>query len=231
LSVPRKPPGGSPDYPDELARLPHGRHGLPPEFVAHNQRERLIASFTALVADVGFNEATISATTEGAGVSSRTFYRYFETIADCYVAAFDGAIASLGDVLREAFESETEWPLQIRAALAEALAYLAADPAVARLLTAEPFVAGPVIAERYKAATERVTPYLRAGRRLRGDKGESLPETTETGLLGAINALVSRHVKSGRAAQLPDLLPDLVQFVLTPNLGASEARRVALGEE
>src|ERR1044072_8687881 len=42
---PRKeipPSEGAEDYPPELVRLPPRRHGLPREFVTHNQRERLI---------------------------------------------------------------------------------------------------------------------------------------------------------------------------------------------
>ncbi|HEX5712135.1 MAG TPA: TetR/AcrR family transcriptional regulator [Solirubrobacterales bacterium] len=226
--MPSKPPGGSPDYPDELARLPHGRHGLPTEFVEHNQRERLIAAFIELAGKVGYNDATITAIAAGAGVSSRTFYKYFETVEDCCVAAFDLAAGQLGEVLRAAFESESEWPLQVRAALAAAVDRFAADPPVARLLTVEPFVAGPALAERYKAAVDQAIPYLRQGRES-GKGGEDLlPDTTERGVLGAINGLVSRQVKAGRAESLPELLPDLVQFALTPYRGASSAREVAL---
>lgn len=222
-----KLPGESPDAPDELARLPHGRHGLPPEFVAHNQRERLITAFIALIDEVGYDSATITATTEGAGVSSRTFYKYFKTVEDCYAAAFDLGLRRLGRVLREAFESEDEWPLQVCAALAAWLRYLAADPALARLLSVEPFVAGPAIAERYKVAIEQATPYLSPGRGLRPADADDLPPATERGLLGAINGLIARQVKAGRAESLEELLPDVVQFALTPYLGAAEARRLA----
>ena len=222
-----KPPGESPDHPDELAQLPHGRHGLPQEFVEHNQRERLIAAFTELVGEVGYNEATISATTAGAAVSSRTFYRYFATIEECYLGAFEVALERLGQPLREAYESESEWPLRVRAALAAVLARLAADPATARLLTAEPFVAGSAVAERYKAALEATAPYLKAGRELRDAAAPELPETTEKGLLGAINSLIARKVSAGEAGDLPSLHPDLVQFALTPYLGAAAARDVA----
>jgi AcrR family transcriptional regulator len=224
-----KKPAENPDHPDELARLPAGRHGLPPEFVAHNQRERLIASFIALLDEVGYDRVTITAVTEGAGVSSRTFYEHFETVEDCYAAAFDSVLRRLGTVLEEAFDSEREWPLRVRAALAAWLDYLAADPALARLLTAEPFVAGPAIASRYKEALERAVPYLRAGREFRGEQGELLPATTEKGLLGAVNGLIARQVKAGRGEDLRDLLPDLLQFALTPYLGAAEAHRLATG--
>lgn len=228
VPVLNKPPGESPDRPDELARLPHGRHGLPPEFVAHNQRERLIASFTALVAEVGYNDATITATTEGAGVSSRTFYKYFDTIEDCCVAAFDVALRHFDEATRDAFESQAEWPQRVRAGLAAALAFFAADPAAAHLLVVEPFVAGEAIAARYKEAIERDVPCLQGGRELRRPDAMPLPETTEKGLLGAMAGLISRQVKAGAADRLEDLLPDLTQFALTPYLGAVEARNVAV---
>lgn len=221
-----KLPAEDPHLPDELAQLPHGRHGLPPEFVDRNHRERLIASFIALVGEVGYGGATITAVLEGAGVSSRTFYKFFDTIEDCCVAAFAKGLDDMRPLLLEAYESEREWPLRVRAALAALLAELADWPELARLLTVEPFVAGPEIARRHKAALEGMVPYLREGRERR-DGGEPLPGTTERGLLGAVNSMIGRQVMAGRGEDLGALLPDLTQFVLTPYLGASEARRVA----
>lgn len=222
-----KVPAGNPHHPDELAQLPHGRHGLPAEFVEHNQRERLIASFTALVGKVGYGGATITAIHEGAGVASRTFYKYFETVEDVCIAAFDKAAEDLRPLMVEAYQGEDEWALQVRAALAALLSDFAEYPAVARLLTVEPFVAGPEVARRHRAAIEEMSPFLREGRRLR-EGGESLPDTAERGILGALNSMVARQVTTGREKELETLLPDLTQFVLTPYLGASEARRVAL---
>jgi AcrR family transcriptional regulator len=221
-------PAGSQEQPDELAQLPHGRHGLPPEFVEHNQRERLIASFIHLVGEVGYSGATITAVTEGAGVASRTFYKYFETIDDVCIAAFEKAVEDLRPLLVEAYEREDEWPLRIRASLAALLADFAEFPDVARLLTVEPFVAGPEIARRHKAALEELVSFLRGGRDLR-QADEPLPDTAERGILGAVNSMVGRQVTAGRGEDLEALLPDLTQFVLTPYLGAAEARRVAAG--
>jgi AcrR family transcriptional regulator len=225
-----KPPGESPEFPDELAKLPRGRHGLPQEFVEHNQRQRLIASFTHLLGGVGYNEVTITATTAGAGISTVTFYNHFETLEDVYLAALDDALERLAPILLEAYDSEQEWPAAVRATLVTLLEFLAADADTARLLTAEPFVAGSTVAERYRAAFEYVVPYLARGRELRPASASALPETTEPSLLGAAGSLVGRHVFTGETESLPELLPDLTQFVLTPYLGPVEARRVALGD-
>jgi AcrR family transcriptional regulator len=226
LTVTGNPPVQNPELPDELAQLPHGRHGLPPEFVQRNQRERLIAAFTVLVGEAGYGAATITGTTEGAGVSSNAFYKYFETIEDCCIAAFDKAREDLRPLVAEAFEAEAEWPQGIRQALAVVLADFAEFPEIARLLTAEPFVAGPRIAAKHKQAIEGLVPYLKRGRELTGS-GDLLPDTAEKGLLGAANSLVARQVLAGKGGQLEDLLADLTQFILTPYLGADEARRVA----
>lgn len=221
-----KIPAENPHHPDELAQLPHGRHGLPPEFVELNQRERLIASFVALVGELGYSAVTITAITEGAGVASRSFYKYFDTVDDVCVAAFEKGVEDLRPLVAEAYRGEAAWPQRIRAVIAAFLADFAEYPELARLLTAEPFAAGPEIARMHKAAIEELVPFLRAGRELR-DGGEPLPDTAERGILGALNSMVGRQVTAGRGEQLEELLPDLTQFVLTPYLGAAEARRIA----
>jgi AcrR family transcriptional regulator len=225
--VPSDPPGGSPEQPDELARLPRGRHGLPEEFVAHNQRERLIVSLAHVVAEHGYNDTTITRIVEGAGVTSRTFYKYFQTVEECYLAALDSTIARLTPLVVDAYQSEQSWPLRVRASIAAVLDFFAAEPEIARLCAVEPFVAGPGIARRYELAIDSLVPYLRLGRELR-EGSEAFPETTERGLLGSMNSLVARKVSAGEAESLPQLLPDLVQFALTPYLGAGEARRIAI---
>jgi AcrR family transcriptional regulator len=224
--VSSKLPAGNPHHPDELAQLPHGRHGLPEEFVEHNQRERLIASFIAVVGGVGYSGATITAVHEGASVASRTFYKYFETVEDVCIAAFEKGVEDMRPFLAEAYRSESEWPQKVRAVLAAVLADFADWPDLARLLTVEPFVAGPAVATRHKATIEEMVPFLRRGRELRDD-GEKLPATAERGILGAVNSMIGRQVVAGRGEELPALLPDLTQFALTPYLGAAEARRIA----
>ncbi len=225
----KQPPGDSPEFPDELARLPKGRHGLPQEFVEHNQRRRLIASFTHLLGEVGYNEATITAITAGAGISTVTFYQYFEDLEQVYLASLADALGRLAPPLLAAYESEERWPQAIRATLATLLGLLAEDADRARLLTAEPFVAGARVAERYRAAFDHLVPYLAKGRERSEAEHQPLPLVNERGLLGAAASLIGRHAFRGEAEALPGLLPDLTQFLLTPYLGPVEARRIALG--
>jgi AcrR family transcriptional regulator len=218
----------APDYPPELARLPPGRHGLPREFVVYNQRERLIAGLAEAVAEKGYGSTTIADITRHAAVSRRTFYEHFSSKDECFIAAYDTVMAQLRDRVAEAFDREEDWPRAVRAGVAAMLDFLGAEPNLARLSMVEALVAGPVVVERYDAAIQSLVPYFQAGREGRSsDVLERLSPITEEALVGGMVSLISRRIFAGRTEELESLLPDLVEFTLTPYLGSAEAAKVA----
>jgi len=228
LRDPVKPSVESPEYPPELARLPPGRHGLPREFVSRNQRERLIAGLAEAVAENGYSGTTIAHITRHAAVSRRTFYEHFNSKDECFVAAYDTVMTELNRRVGEAFEQEEEWPQAMRAGLEAMLEFLISEPHLARLSMVEALVAGPVVIERYDAAIQSLLPYFEAGRKGRSaDVLAGLSSTTEEALVGGIVSLISRRIFADRTEELEALLPDLVEFALTPYLGSTEAAKVA----
>ncbi|HYJ20398.1 MAG TPA: TetR/AcrR family transcriptional regulator [Solirubrobacterales bacterium] len=215
------------EYPPELARLPPGRHGLPREFVAHNQRERLIAGLAEAIAESGYAGTTIAHITRHAAVSRRTFYEHFASKDECFVAAYDTVMAQLRERVEQAFEQEEDWPHAVKAGIGAMLHFLAAEPNLARLCMVEALVAGPAVVERYDAAIQSFVPYFQEGREGRPPEVLSrLSPTTEEALVGGMVSLISRRIIAGRSAELEQLLPDLLEFALTPYLGATEARRI-----
>jgi AcrR family transcriptional regulator len=228
LSEPVNPTVDSPEYPPELARLPPGRHGLPREFVARNQRERLIAGLAEAVAENGYAGTTIAHITRHAAVSRRTFYEHFSSKDECFVAAYDTVMVELRQRVDEAFNQEEEWPQATRAGIAAMLAFLTAEPHLARLSMVEALVAGPVVIERYDAAIQSLVPYFAAGRQGRSAEVlAGLSPSTEEALVGGMVSLISRRIFADRTEELESLLPDLVEFALTPYLGSAEAAKVA----
>ena len=243
---------GPDGYPPELSRLPAGRHGLPRKFAARNQRERLIVGIAGAVAEHGYAGATIAQIARHAAVSRRTFYEHFSSKEECFVAAYEAVMEELRERVGHGFEEAEDWAGGIRAGIAAMLRFLAAEPAMARLCMVEALVAGPVVVQRYDAAIESFAPYFRAGRarreeaaayngneaggasangdRTAGPDGEPLAPATEEALVGGMVSLISRRVMAGETEQLEALLPDLVEFVLTPYLGGSEALHVAAKE-
>ncbi len=216
------------EYPPELARLPPGRHGLPREFVAHNQRERLIAGLAEAIAENGYAGTTIAHITRHAAVSRRTFYEHFASKDECFVAAYDTVMAELRERVGQAFEEEGDWPHAVKAGIGAMLHFLAAEPNLARLSMVEALVAGPVVVERYDSAIQSFVPYFQSGREGRSPEVLArLNPTTEEALVGGMMSLISRRIIAGKTAELESLLPDLVEFTLTPYLGSAEAAEVA----
>jgi AcrR family transcriptional regulator len=228
LSDPINPSVEGSEYPPELSRLPPGRHGLPREFVTRNQRERLIAGLAEAIAENGFAGTTIAHITKHAAVSRRTFYEHFSSKDECFVAAYDMVMSELNQRVGEAFEQEEEWPQAVRAGIAAMLDFLTTEPHLARLSMVEALVAGPVVVERYDAAIQNLVPYFEAGREGRSAEVlEGLSPTTEEALVGGMVSLISRRIFADRTGELEALLPDLVEFALTPYLGSAEAAKVA----
>jgi AcrR family transcriptional regulator len=224
----REPEQPAGEAADGLPRLPPGRHGLSREFVEENQRDRLAAGIIAAVAERGYHETTISQIAAASGVSRRTFYSYFSSKEECYFDTY-GVIASyLEEAMRSAAVSEEKWPRRVRAELGALLETFAANPDLVRFTLITPLTAGGLPAERYRAFLEQLVGILAAGRPDR-PKTKQPSETAEYAMAAGLAAVVVSRVNAGDGEKLPDLLPDLVELVLTSYLGrkkaVAEARR------
>src|SRR5664279_298110 len=112
-----------------MDRLPRGRHGLSPEFVARNQRERLIAALTQVLYEKGYPETTVSLIGERASVSKSDFYKHFESKDDCFFAAYEEAIDQIRAEIVAACSrhDEAEWLPRVSGGIGALLTFLARD--------------------------------------------------------------------------------------------------------
>jgi len=118
---------------------------------------------------------------------------------ECFVAAFDTVTGQLRERVEEAYKAEGEWADGIRAAIGAMLAFLAAEPNLARLAMVEALVAGPVVVERYDAAVQTFLPYLEAGRKGRSKAVlDRLSDSTEEALVGGMVSLIARRIVAAR---------------------------------
>jgi AcrR family transcriptional regulator len=210
-----------------MDRLPRGRHGLSPEFVARNQRERLISGLIQALYEVGYHKTTVSLIGQRAAVSKSDFYRHFESKDDCFIAAYEVAVEQIRErVLIACQESEhEEWAERVRGALEALLQTFAKEPALASITLVEGLRAGRGVYDRYQAALESFVEYLREGAPPT-PAGTEVPEATDEAVIGGIASLLGRRVLAGDAEELKDLFPEILEFVLTAHLGAEEARRI-----
>jgi len=210
-----------------MDRLPRGRHGLSPEFVARNQRERLIAGLTQALYEVGYQKTTVSLIGRMAAVSKSDFYKHFESKDDCFVAAYDAGIERIREQVLAACEGAAggEWSRRVRVAIAALLDLFSHEPALASIALVEGLRAGRGVYDRYQAAVESFVGVLRNGAP-QPRAGGGVPETTDEAVVGGIASLLGRRILAGEAERLSELFPEILEFTLAAYLGAEEARRL-----
>jgi AcrR family transcriptional regulator len=215
------------DSDQDFERLPRGRHGLPPEFVARNQRERLIAGLTQALYEVGYQKTTVSIIGQRAAVSKSDFYKHFESKDDCFIAAYDTAVERVREDLLVACSNSgaEDWTGRVTAGLEALLKHFDSEPATASIVLVEGLRAGRGVYDRYQAAIESFVTLIGEGAP-RSAVGNEVPETTDEAVVGGIASMLGRRLLAGEGEQLSELFPEILEFVLAAYLGAEEARRI-----
>ncbi|HYI80752.1 MAG TPA: TetR/AcrR family transcriptional regulator [Thermoleophilaceae bacterium] len=138
-------------------KLPAGPHGLDPALVTRVQRERVLEALAAVVAEIGYQDATIRKVLDRARISRITFYELFDNKEQCFLAAYDDALRQVFARVERACDAEALAPpaQRLDAALDALLGFLAEEPDVARLCVVEVLAAGPAGRERRAATMDR----------------------------------------------------------------------------
>jgi AcrR family transcriptional regulator len=210
-----------------MERLPRGRHGLSPEYVARNQRERLIAALIDGLYEGGYQKTTVSLIGQRASVSKSDFYKHFESKDECFLAAYDVGIERIRERVEAACAgvAQNRWPERVGAAIEALLKLFTIEPALASMALVEGIRAGRGVHDRYQAALDSFVGDLRRGAPSSPAGGE-VPVATSEAVVGGVAAMLGRRVLAREVDQLPQLFPEILKFVLAAYLGAEEARRI-----
>jgi AcrR family transcriptional regulator len=170
-------------------RLRPGPNGLPRGQVTEIQRSRMLAAAVEAVDEVGYARMTVAQVISRARVSRKTFYDVFADREDCFLAAFEQALAQAEILAREAYERETGWRDGVRSALARLLMFMDAEPGVAKLCVVEALAAGDRVLERRAQALDELAQVIDQGRFLTNATREP-PEVTAEGVVGGVFAVI-----------------------------------------
>jgi AcrR family transcriptional regulator len=202
-------------------KLPPGRHGLPRQFVLHNQRARLVEAATHVFGTSSFGDARVADVLEHAAISRKTFYEQFADKEACFLAAYDAAAARARDAVRAAAREHEHRHASVRAGIEALLRFLAEEQQLARLLVVEVAGAGPTAMRRRNEAVRSFAAMLA---RSEGDDASVAAQVTAGGIWEVMHALVL----DGRAGELPELADPLVEIALA-QLGDGDDVRAAAG--
>jgi AcrR family transcriptional regulator len=200
--------------------LPRGRSRLPLPAVRASQRERLLRSVIAAVSECGYLAVTVADIVRRARVSRAAFYAHFADKEDCFLAATghgrDLMISQVMSATRalpaEACDEEV-----LRVACRAYLAFLAAEPAFARVFYIHMPTAGPRAVDRLDAGTSLFADlnqkWHQRGRE-HHPQWPPVPYEAYLALAGATIELVRSMVRAGRTDDLPKLEETLMSLHL-----------------
>jgi AcrR family transcriptional regulator len=212
--------------PEHLMPPPSKRAALPREVRIEHLRAHVLDAATEVFAKRGYPGTTVDHLIAASRVSYSSFYELFTGKEDCLLQAYERIVADFWEQIAAAVPGEASWPEQVCAALRAATEAIAASPHAARVALVEIQTAGPEALARYERTHDRIVPLLRRGRE-RSPFAEQLPATLEEATIGGVAWLLHQRLVWGEVETIGGSYPELVQIVLAPYLGESEAAALA----
>ncbi|MDQ3726182.1 MAG: TetR/AcrR family transcriptional regulator [Actinomycetota bacterium] len=207
-----------------------GRAPLPREFVLRHQRARIIAALAEEASDKGYANVTVADVVKRAKIARNTFYGNFASKEACFLAAQEHGIAVAVERVVAAAAEREAWPQRVEAGMTAFVRYVIEEPALARTCMVEALTAGPEAVRRYEESLQTFVSLLESGRNV-SPHAADMPETMEEAIVGGLFWIVHQRLVLGEVDSVTGVLPELVEFALTPYVGAETARQVAAGAE
>jgi AcrR family transcriptional regulator len=198
---------------------PRGRHAPPLQVRQDRQRARLFTAAAAVFARSGYADASAEAIAREAGMSKATFYEHFDNKEDCIIALFDAGIETLTRAMTEAGESHvtTDPSTRVHATVRAFLQTLADFPDESQTLLVEIVGAGPRAMERRDAALARMEATIDGFNLADAERGLArrfASRLDAVAIVGAVVELASRHLRTGRPADIRELEPVIERLTL-----------------
>lgn len=197
-------------------RLPSGRHRLSRDYVASNQRARILQAVIEAVGSDGYAQLTIDTIVGRSAVSKKTFYENFKSKEEAFLAAYDSVTDRVLELVIGSVDADAPLADRLHAGLGAFLQFIADEPLAARMCVVEVLAAGPEAVERRdrvkRLFSAMMVEHLRAQV---PDYPE--PELTAEVAVGGMHEVIFDRVNRGEAHTLPGLREALVNVFAIPH--------------
>jgi AcrR family transcriptional regulator len=201
-----------------LGRLGQGR-------VGELQRARILAAMSELVRERGAIGVTVAHVVGRSGVSRRTFYELFEDREDCFLAAFDQAVARASETVLPTYQAPGAWRERMRAGLGALLEFLEEEPQLGGLCVVDALAAGGAALERRTRIVDALVDAVHEGGAAQRGTAHRPERIVAEGVVGAVLAVIHARLVRQPAGQLTGLLNALMGIIVLPYFGPAAAAR------
>jgi AcrR family transcriptional regulator len=172
-----------------------------------------------LSAEQGYEATKIAEIVRRAGVARKTLYDNFDGKEEVFLAAFDTTVEEVSQRIEEACAAVgDDWDERVNCGLRAFLTYVAENPSAARMCLIEAMSATPAASARYDDAMQRFVDLLHEN----APTDTGLPETIEETLVGGVAWILHQKIRRGEAELAVELMPELVDFILSPYHGVAK---------
>jgi AcrR family transcriptional regulator len=203
-------PRSSPKPAERYRRLPAGTHGLNPEEVQRDQRERLHSALVELIAERGYHAVRIRDLTKLARISRPTFYGLYASKEELLLASYDEIAQRTAKTAIRAYQAQGTRGERLGAAIRAFAGLAAAEPEGMSLMVLGAFGSGPNVLERRNHTLQALEQSIHAIRSPASSNGAS--DLTVKIVLGGIREVTAGRLRQGRARELPGLANELAAW-------------------
>ncbi len=192
--------------------LPTGTHGLDPDLVKRDQRERLQRAMIDLIAEKGYPSVRIVDLAKLAHVSQPSFYNLYADKEELFLSAYEEIAGRTARTVVGAYEGDEAQDLRLRAAMSAFAELAAAEPEAMSLLMLGAFGAGSRALERRRRTIDALEANIQSIRDGRGPGSQN--DMTVKGILGGVREVTAARLRGGRVHELGGLVDELADWAL-----------------
>ncbi len=190
--------------------LPTGTHGLDPQLVKRDQRERLEQAMIELIAAKGYPSVRIVDLAKLAHVSQPTFYSLYADKEDLFLSAYEEIATRSAKVVMQAYDGDGPHEQRVIAAMRAWAELAAAEPDATSLLVLGAFGAGARALERRTLIIEELERAIHVSRD--GAPCADPSDLTVKAIIGGVREVTAARLREGRADELPALVDELTAW-------------------
>lgn len=212
----------------EALRLPAGASGPPAALygklspgpgksaaeVAAHQRARIHSAMVEAVAESGYGSVTVREIARLAGVSSKAFYKSFESKEECFFRTYELIVRRAARRIVAAQAGERDWRERLRLGFTAFARELDREPGAARLALIEAYVLGPE-GQEYTRHTESMYEAMIAESFSRAPDDVEMPPLVVEGIVAGAIRIARMRLVEGEDFGEPDLGAALTEWALS----------------
>jgi AcrR family transcriptional regulator len=185
----------------------------------------------AVIAERGYEGASVEAVCARAGVSRRTFYELFGSFEECFLEILDHGMETMAAVMLGAFAGHEDWLDALLAGEAAVLDYLDGEPEFARVLLVDALGTGSWALARRQDNVGALRDMI-VERFEDTPLGGDFPPMAAAGVMASLLGIMHEHLLRREPEPLISLLGPLMGVITAPYLDEQGVEReVRRGEE